>query len=152
MNMRLIIVTCGLAALAAFAAVAVSPVAFAPAAVADEPTKSSPAPPAGPPTEKALEGLVRLLLEDIAADDHPGYLMALDATMRAATTRPIFEHIVAAQAPRLKHGYEVSHLGDLKRQGGLLLSVWKITYADKGEDTLVEMYLKDKSVDGFWMR
>ena len=57
-----------------------------------------------------------------------------------------FDGIAGQIGPRLKAGYEVSYLGELKNAGGLQVTLWKIVFKGGGDDLPMTMKVKDGKV------
>ncbi len=62
-----------------------------------------------------------------------------------------FETVVQQLGPRIKAGYTVTYLGDLKEKG-YAVTLWKITFKDGGDDLLGTLSIKDGKVGGFWIK
>ena len=62
-----------------------------------------------------------------------------------------FQAVAAQVGPRLKAGYEIAYLGELK-QRGYQVTLWKLSFKDGGDDALASLSMKDGKVGGFWLR
>jgi hypothetical protein len=78
---------------------------------------------------------------------------AVDGTpeVKAGLTKQMLEGVSAMMAPRMKKGYGVTYLGELKQQG-CRVYLWKLTYKDGGDDTLARLTLKEGKVAGFLLQ
>lgn len=63
-----------------------------------------------------------------------------------------FAKVSAAMARRFVAGYQSSYFGDLN-QGGYKVHFWKLTFTDKGDDSLVKMVVdRNSNIAGFWFQ
>src|SRR6185503_14883479 len=62
-----------------------------------------------------------------------------------------FEALAARFAPRLKAGHEVAYLGELSQYGSRV-TLWKITFKDRGDDLLVSLSVRDGKVTGLFLQ
>lgn len=63
-----------------------------------------------------------------------------------------FAKVNAVMARRFTAGYQSTYLGDLN-QAGLKVHLWKLAFADKGDDSLVKMVVdKNSNIAGFWFQ
>jgi len=61
-----------------------------------------------------------------------------------------FQAVCAQLAPKLKAGHTVSYLGELRKRG-YRVTLWKVSFADGGDDALATLSVKDGKVGGFWI-
>lgn len=97
------------------------------------------------------ESPVTRLVAALTQNDHAGFIADGDDDFKGKLSRAAFDSAAAALAPRLKTGYSLAHLGDLK-QHGAQISLWKITYQDGGDDALATLVLRQGKVAGFWIK
>jgi hypothetical protein len=62
-----------------------------------------------------------------------------------------FAAVAAQLSPRLKAGYELTYLGELRQQG-CHVTLWRVRFSDGGDDALATLSLKAGKVGGFWIR
>ena len=62
-----------------------------------------------------------------------------------------FDGAVAFLAPKLKAGYDIVFLGELK-QRGTRVTLWKIVFKDGSDDVLGSLVMKDGKIAGFIVR
>ena len=105
---------------------------------------------AGNPAEPGRATLEKLL-RAVEANDFESFVADGIEAFKATLTKETLDGVSAHLAPRLKKGYECSYLGFLKQHGFQVL-LWKLTYNDGGDDTLVKLVLKDGKVAGFWLQ
>lgn len=101
--------------------------------------------------ETDVQNSLELLLSAIEDNDYAAFSLAVDDTMKAAMTKEVFASVVKQMAPRLKAGYNTTYFGDLKKSD-FRVHIWKLEFADKGDDVLAEVSTKDKKVGGFFLR
>jgi hypothetical protein len=98
------------------------------------------------------EQLARLSLDTLLlaleANDYDRFVANLTAGFQATLTKQKIEGISNQLAPRMKKGYDVIALGQLKERG-FTVYLWKLVYRDDGDDTLVRLVLWDGKVTGF---
>ncbi len=90
------------------------------------------------------------LIKALVHDDYASFVADGDAAFKGLTKEQ-FEGAVKQLSARLKSGYEVTWLGELK-QKGFTVSLWKLTFKDGGDDLLGTLSLKDGKVGGFWIK
>jgi RNA polymerase sigma factor (sigma-70 family) len=90
------------------------------------------------------------LLQAAQNDDYDAFMADANALFKQLPKEQ-FDAVSAQVAPRLKAGYTLVYLGDLK-QLGYHVTVWKISFKDGGDDFLAETSMKDGKVGGFWIR
>ena len=94
---------------------------------------------------------VKKLLVAVQANDYDAFVAQGNATVKAGLTKQMLEGVSAQLAPRMEKGYDSLYLGALKQQG-CDVYLWKLTYRDGGDDTLVKLVMKDGKVAGFWLQ
>ena len=90
------------------------------------------------------------LISALNSGDHGAFIADGEEAFKGLKKEQ-FDAAVQQFSPRLKSGYEVTYLGDLK-QKGYEVSLWKITFKDGGDDLLGTLSLKDGKVGGFWLK
>jgi hypothetical protein len=88
------------------------------------------------------------LLAATAANDYDQFVSMADDTFRRSITRIAFQSISQSLAPRMQRGCTPTYLGQLQ-QNGAQVSLWRLTFADGGDDRLARMSLSQDRVDGF---
>ena len=101
--------------------------------------------------EDAARPVLDKLLKAVDAIDYDRFVADGTAEVKAALTKQMLEGVSAQMAPRMKKGYGATYLGELK-QSGCRVYLWKLTYKDSGDDTLVRLSLKDGKVAGFLLQ
>lgn len=122
---------------------------FAEDAPATQPA-GTPIPPTAASTPADFQ---KLFLEKIGAfknKDYKAFLANSDQALSQAATEAAFGEAADEWAPRLTAGFEASYMGAFKK-GDYTVTIWKLVCADKGDDLLVTMSLKDGKVGGFFL-
>lgn len=104
----------------------------------------------GNPPESARPVLDKLL-KAVELNDYDNFVADGTDAFKAGLTKQILQGVSEQLAPRMKKGYELSFLGELKQQG-CQVRLWKLTYKDGGDDILAKLVLKDGKVAGFWLQ
>ena len=86
----------------------------------------------------------------IIAENFDGFVALLDDDFKKILTRKLFEEVCAYHTSRFKSGCEVLYLGEVK-QRGMTISIWKMSFADGGDQTLATLSLQDGKVAGFYL-
>lgn len=94
--------------------------------------------------------VIHRLLDAIAEENHQEFISEGTPEF-AALGEPEFTQVARAIAPRLKQGYDVEYLGNLRQQG-LEISVWKVSFEDNGDDLLATLNVQNGRVGGFFLR
>lgn len=98
--------------------------------------------------EKAVQEAILGALEAIEADDFANFALLGTENFKAGLKKEWFENIVKERAPRLQNGYNVTYFGDIKREN-YTVYMWKLVFADKGDEWLGEIGWKNGKMDGF---
>lgn len=94
--------------------------------------------------------VVHQLLNAMAQNDYQAFI-GHGTPEFGAIGKQQFTEVADAVSPRLKQGYTVQHLGNLRQQG-LDISVWKISFSDQGDDLLATLNVRNGKVGGFFLR
>lgn len=94
--------------------------------------------------------MVEYLLDALAEDDYQRFI-SRGTPAFAGIGEDDFRQVSATVAPRLQQGYTIKHLGNLRQQGRDI-SVWKISFADDGDDLLATLNVTEGRVGGFFLR
>ncbi|HLU00877.1 MAG TPA: hypothetical protein VKZ70_14180 [Burkholderiaceae bacterium] len=94
--------------------------------------------------------VVQRLLDAMAQNDYQAFT-SQGTTEFAAIDQAQFSQVANSLAPRLKQGYTVQYMGNLRQQG-LDISVWKVSFQDQGDDLLATLNVQDGRVGGFFLR
>ena len=122
-----------------FAIGLVAAFSFAPPAFAVVPPPASPT----PATQAAK------LIAALENGDYAAFIADGDATF-SAFKKEQFESVAAQLSARLKQGYDISPLGELKKRGQEV-TLWRITFKGGGDDLLATLSMSERKVTGFWV-
>lgn len=101
--------------------------------------------------EPAETRILKKLLGAVEVNDYDSFVADGNAAFKAGLTKQMLEDVSIQLSPRMKKGYGITYLGQLKQQGGQVY-LWKLVYRDGGNDTLVKLVLKHGKVAGFWLQ
>jgi hypothetical protein len=87
------------------------------------------------------------LLAAVEKSDYEAYVAKGDAKFKSLP-KERFEGAVTHLAPKLRSGYEITCLGDLRKKG-MRITLWKISYKDGSDDGLATLSIKDGEITGF---
>lgn len=94
--------------------------------------------------DKTLKGI----LEAIEKGSVEDFSKEGDEAFKKAATQEIVDQAKSVYGERLKNGFQMIHLAELKQQGKKL-HVWKLTLKDEGDDLLVRVTFSNGKVVGF---
>ncbi len=98
----------------------------------------------------ADQPVVQQLLDAMSRNDYQGFVSQGTPEFGALSEQQ-FAEVANALSPRLKQGYTVRHLGNLRQQG-LDISVWKVSFSDQGDELLATLNVRQGKVGGFFLR
>jgi hypothetical protein len=101
--------------------------------------------------EDSARPVLDKLLKAVEANDYESFVADGTPEVKAGLTKQMLEGVSAQMAPRMNKGYDAAFLGELKQQG-CRVYLWKLTYKDGGDDTLVRLTLKAGKVAGFLLQ
>jgi len=90
------------------------------------------------------------LLRAVEENQYDAFIAPGNPTFQKGITRETFASVSGKVAPLLKAGYEVLYLGQMEKAGHDIY-LWRIKYADSGDDTLAHLALREGLVGGFWL-
>jgi hypothetical protein len=91
------------------------------------------------------------ILTAIEDNDYESCVADFTESFKAQTTKQIVSGISEQFSPRMKKGYDVIFLAELKQRGQKAY-LWKLTFNDGGDDFSVKIWLKDGKVSGFLLQ
>ena len=62
-----------------------------------------------------------------------------------------FEAVSIQLDKRMKGGYDVEYLGDMRQQG-YHVTLWRLRFKDGGDDALATLSMKQGKVGGYWIK
>ena len=99
-----------------------------------------------PPDDLAISCLDTLLAAT-AEGDYERFVSVGDERFRGGIGPEMFRRVSRSLGPRMRKGFTPTFLGEL-RQGGSVVSLWRLGFADGGDDRLVRMSLASGRVRG----
>lgn len=103
---------------------------------------------AEPPSE-ALAASDKLLAA-ISSGDYAAFVAGGDSAFKGLKQEQ-FNAVSAQLGPRFKKGYTATYLGELN-QKGYQVTLWRLRFADGGDDSLATLSIKDGKVGGYWIK
>jgi len=94
---------------------------------------------------------INTLLQAVKDNDYEKFMSVCDDTMKSSISAAQLEVVHEQLAESFKGGHEASYLGALQR-GEYLTEIWKLSFDEQSNDTLVELSHKDGKVSGFILR
>ena len=88
------------------------------------------------------------LLAATAANNYDQFVSVADDAFRSSITPVAFESISQSLAPRMQRGWTPTYLGQFQQSGGQV-SLWRLAFADGGDDRLARMSMSQERVNGF---
>lgn len=104
--------------------------------------------PTAPP-QNAIDRL-QVILDAIASADYELFTTVGDSGYKAGITKQMFESVSEQLAPRMTKGYSTTYFGDLK-QSSYQVYLWKLSFADGGDEFVVRMTLGGDKVAGIFI-
>ena len=96
--------------------------------------------------EKAMAGN---LVSAMSRDDFSAFILNGDPQFQQLK-KDQFDQMAGQIGARLKAGYELTYLGDLKKEH-FHVTLWRIAFRDGGDDALATLSTKDGKVGGFYI-
>jgi len=98
----------------------------------------------------AVKKTFEKMLAAVQAGDRDAFVADATDAVKKGTTKEIMDAFTTQFGTRLKKGYEVTYLTELK-QAEHQIHLWKLTFKE-GDDVLVRMAFKDGKVGGFFLQ
>lgn len=90
------------------------------------------------------------LITALETADYPAFVSDGEPAFKKLT-KDQFASVSGLFGPRLKAGYTLSYLGDLK-QKGYRVTLWKVIFSNGSDDALATLSMKGGRVGGFFIR
>jgi Cu/Ag efflux protein CusF len=87
------------------------------------------------------------MMTAIEENDYDRFVADTSGAYKATLTKQIVAGISEQLSPRMKKGYDVTFLAELKQRGQKAY-LWKVTFKDNGDEGTVKIWLKDGKVTG----
>jgi hypothetical protein len=97
---------------------------------------------------KEVAAIANKIFVALEKNEFEQFLADADNTWRRLE-KSEFDRLVTQLEPKMKGGYEVVYLGEIKRMGGIVQTLWKITLKASGEEVLANIDLKEGKVSRF---
>jgi len=98
-----------------------------------------------------IEATVKRMLAATETRSWDAFVAQGDAAFQADITPAKFNQLSAQFAPRVKQGYTMTFVTQL-RQEGYAVYVWKLEFKDGGDDVLLTLAVKDGKVGGLTLQ
>lgn len=90
---------------------------------------------------------LQTILESIAATNYDCFTTVGNSAYKAGITKQMFEGVSEQLAPRMQEGYSTTYFGTLQ-QLHYRVYVWKLSFADSGDEFLARMTMEGDKVAG----
>ncbi len=101
------------------------------------------------PSQHVIDCL-QTILDSTASKNYQLFTTVGDAGYKAAITQEMFEDVSDQLGSRLQNGYSISYFGDLK-QGDSQIYLWKLSFADGGDEFVAQMTMNQDKVTGIFI-
>ncbi|MEH2448322.1 MAG: hypothetical protein V7K18_21860 [Nostoc sp.] len=101
------------------------------------------------PPENVINCL-QTILAATAAGNYELFLTVGDLEYRRDITKEIFDQVSSPLIPRISEGYTTTYFGHLK-QGETQTYLWKLSFADDGNEFIVRVGMKGDKVNLIWI-
>ena len=101
------------------------------------------------PTQNVIDCL-QVILDATASKNYELFTTVGDAGYKAGITQEMFDDVSDQLASRLQNGYSISYFGDLK-QGDYQIYLWKLSFADGGDEFVARMDMNGDQVAGIFI-
>ena len=95
---------------------------------------------------KEIEAISKKMVNALETSNYENFIADGDAGWKKVP-KPSFDNMANGIGPRLKAGYTLSYLGEIK-QGGAQVTLWRIAFTT-GDDLLAKVAIKDGKVTSF---
>lgn len=98
------------------------------------------------PSQKVIDCL-QTILDATAQGNYELFLTVGDADYQTGITKEMFDPVSSQLAPRMSGGYTIVYFGNLKQQG-YQIYLWKLSFADDGDEFIARMAMNGDKVGG----
>jgi hypothetical protein len=98
------------------------------------------------PSQSVVDCL-QTILDATATNNYELFTTVGDSAYKAGITKQMFEGVSEQLAPRMEKGYSSTYLGELKQQE-YQIYLWKLSFADGGDEFLARMTMNGTLVGG----
>ena len=146
--MKRLLLALGVAALSLTGLASAAPTAPPAPPVPLSPTAPLPGVPEAP---AAVATLFATMVDALQKNDYLAFVAQGTDAFKAAVTANILKGVTEQLTPRMKDGFTLTYVTDLKQQGTSQY-FWKLSFKDGGDEYLISITMRDDKVDGFLMR
>jgi len=94
--------------------------------------------------------LFTALLDAIKAESYDAFIALGSHCFQHGVSKEMFDSVGAQVGAFLRQGYDAQYLGEIRRKGHVV-HLWKVSYADGGDDNLAHLTFTDGKATGFWL-
>jgi hypothetical protein len=98
------------------------------------------------PPENAIASL-QIILDAIATANYELFLTVGDSDYKTGISQEMFDSVSSQLAPRMVEGYDITYFGNLK-QHEYQTYLWKLSFADGGDEFVARMAMIEDKVSG----
>jgi exonuclease VII large subunit len=98
------------------------------------------------PSEKTIASL-QTILDAITTANYKLFLTVGDSDYKAGISQEMFDSVSSQLAPRMAEGYNIIYFGNLK-QAKYQIYLWKLSFADDGDEFIARMATNGDKVSG----
>ncbi|WP_221627380.1 hypothetical protein [Halopseudomonas xiamenensis] len=91
------------------------------------------------------------LLETVANQDYQQFMQLGTSEFQAGISQDQFGQVAQIVGARIEQGYQAQYLTSLQQQG-YRVDLWKISFADGGDDSLARVVLEGERAAGFLLQ
>ncbi len=94
--------------------------------------------------------LFTALLDAVKAESYENFIALGSHCFQHGVSQEMFAAVGAQVGAFLRQGYEATYLGLIRRKGHEI-HLWKLAYADGGDDNLAHLTFLEGKATGFWL-
>lgn len=100
-------------------------------------------------TESASEAIASLqtILDSIKTGNYELFLTVGDSDYKTGISKEAFDSVSSQLRPRMVEGYNITYFGNLK-QDEYQIYLWKLSFADGGDEFVARMAMNGDKVSG----
>jgi hypothetical protein len=98
------------------------------------------------PSENTIASL-QTILDAIKTGNYELFLTVGDSDYKAGISKEMFDSVSTQLSPRITEGYNITYFGNLK-QLEYQIYLWKLSFADGGDEFVVRMAMNGDKVSG----
>ncbi|MBD2362475.1 MULTISPECIES: hypothetical protein [unclassified Anabaena] len=98
------------------------------------------------PPQNVIDCL-QIILDAIATGNYELFLRVGNADYKAGITKEMFDSVSSQLSPRMSEGYTITYFGQLK-QREYQTYLWKLSFADAGDEFVIRMAVNEDKVAG----